>query len=326
MDIGKASTNKSTKIVEDLDAEYSSNKRSIFGDTEAEDTKRRVASDDEESAGFQDNEDISMKKQGYGTVYYRTTAKRGLWELQVPYYTAKRKRRGIYTKKVDDSSYEERQSKRKDAGDNVPDSNNSGDDGEDDSSEDEKEKVTNPDDAWTFFQYVYKLNPKCIEAMGNLGYHTVDDIEILGSATPVDISILTSTTITHVTAIRIDICSKFLYLQGNYQRNTTISLLERHNNKTKQPDTNDSGSDDDNIRKWLLWPGTFPVIPHFSNIVEEFEGFWDKLEIKLKQSCLWQHLEKAPTSNKGKDFQENYSLHWILSKSFQDTDDEHTVK
>ena len=43
--------------------------------------------------------------------------------------------------------------------------------------------------------------------MGNLGYHTVDDIEIVGSATPVDIAILTATTIIHVTAMRIAIFS-----------------------------------------------------------------------------------------------------------------------
>ena len=53
--------------------------------------------------------------------------------------------------------------------------------------------------------------------------------------------------------------------------------MARHNNKTKQPDINDGGYDDDNIGKGFLKPGTSPVIPHFSNIVGEFEGFWDKL-------------------------------------------------
>ena len=69
---GKAMTKKSRTIVEDLDAEYLAKKRSIFGDTEAEDTKRKGASDNEDSAGSQDDENISMKKQGSGTVYDRT--------------------------------------------------------------------------------------------------------------------------------------------------------------------------------------------------------------------------------------------------------------
>ena len=75
-----------------------------------------------------------------------------------------------------------------------------------------------------------------------------------------------------------------------------------HNNKTKQPDTNNGGSDGDNSGKGLRLPGTSPFIPHFSNNIEEFELFWAKLEIKLKQSCLGQHLERAPTIKKGKDF------------------------
>ena len=79
--------------------------------------------------------------------------------------------------------------------------------------------------------------------MGNLGYHTVDDIEIIGYATPVDIAILNVTTITHVTAMRIAIFYNFLYLWGNFQRNSKLSLMERHNNKTKQPGTNYGGSD-----------------------------------------------------------------------------------
>ena len=113
--------------------------------------------------------------------------------------------------------------------------------------------------------------------MVDLCYHKVDGLEILGSATPVDIAIFTATTITHVTAMMIAIFSKFLYLQGNFQRNATLSIMARHNNKTKQPDTNNGGSEDDNSVKVLLQTGTSPIIPHLSNIIEEFEGFWDKL-------------------------------------------------
>ena len=152
------------------------------------------------------------------------------------------------------------------------------------------------------------------------------DLDILGSATPVDIAMLTPTTITHTTAMRMEIMTKFLYLWGYFKRNATLPLMARHNNKTKQLNTNDSGSEDDNIRKGLLRPGTPPIIPHLSNDIKDFEAFSAKLEIKLKQSCLGQHLERAPTNKKGKSFQENTSLHWILVKAFQDTDAEHIVK
>ena len=100
----------------------------------------------------------------------------------------------------------------------------------------------------------------------------------------------------------------------------------RHNNKTKQPDTNDGGYEDDNSDKGLLRQGTYPIIPYFSNNIEEFEASWDKLEIKLKQSRLGQHLERAPTNKKGTSFQENTSLHFILAETFQDTDAENVVK
>ena len=72
------------------------------------------------------------------------------------------------------------------------------------------------------------------EALVNLGYHTVDDLEILGSATPVDIAILTSTTITHATAMRIEIFSKFLYLRRDFKRNATLPLIARYNNNLKK--------------------------------------------------------------------------------------------
>ena len=58
--------------MEDLDADYLANKRSIFGDIKSEDTKSRGASYYEDSAGSQDGEDVSMKKQVSGRVYDRT--------------------------------------------------------------------------------------------------------------------------------------------------------------------------------------------------------------------------------------------------------------
>ena len=148
--------------MDDLDAEYLANKSSIFGNTEAEDTKSRGVSDNEDSAGSQDNEDISMKKQGSYTVYDRIPAKRGRWYPQAPTYTAKRNPRYIYKKKGDNSSNEEDTYKRKDAGDGAPDTNDSGDDRDNDTSKYKKEKVTNPDNAWKLFLSVCKLTPKCI--------------------------------------------------------------------------------------------------------------------------------------------------------------------
>ena len=123
----------------------------------------------------------------------------------------------------------------------------------------------------------------CTEALGDLGYHTVDDLEILGSATTVSIVMLTGTTTPHATAMRIAIFAKFLYLLGYFKRNSTLPLVAPHNNKTKHPDTNDGVSEDDNSGKGLLLPYTSPIIPHSSNNIEEFEAFWDKLEIKLKK-------------------------------------------
>ena len=80
---------------------------------------------------------------------------------------------------------------------------------------------------------------------------------------------LTATTITHATAMRIAIFTRFLYLRGDFKGNTTLPLMARHNNKTKQPDANDGGSEDDNNGKGLLLAGTSPIIPHLSNNIEE---------------------------------------------------------
>ena len=156
---GKARTKRCSTLVKDLGAEDLSMKSFIFGDNQAEENKSRIASDNEDSVGSQEDEDIYMKKQGSGMVYDRTPAKRGNRDLQAPAYTAKRKLRNLYTKKGYESSREEEQYKSKDAGDVAPDRNDSGDDGDDDSSKDKEEKVTNPDDARTFFQSICKLPP-----------------------------------------------------------------------------------------------------------------------------------------------------------------------
>ena len=168
-----------------------------------------------------------MKKQGSGKVYDSTPAKKGSRKPKSPAYTSKKKPKDLYTKKGDDSSNKEEQSKgkKKDAGDDSSDYNNSGDNRDDDSFGEDKEKVTNPDNAQTFFQEACKLTAECTESLGNLGYHTVDDLEILSSATPVDIVMLTATNITHATAMRMAIFTKFLYLRGDFKRNATLTLM-----------------------------------------------------------------------------------------------------
>ena len=217
-----------------------------------------------------------MRKQGSVKVYDSTPAKRGPRNPKSPAYTAKKNPKDLYTKKGDESSDKEEKSKRKrkDAGDDSSDPNDSGDDRDNDSSRDDGQKVTNPGDVWTFFQKACKITAECTEALGKLGYHTVDDLERIGFATPVDISTLTATTITYATAMRITIFPKFLYLWGDFKSNATLPLMTRHNNKTKHPDTNDGGSDNDNRGKGLLRPGTSPIIPNLYNIIVEFEAIW----------------------------------------------------
>ena len=303
---GRSKTKQYSNLEKDLDDEASADNKDQTEVYQTKDSTGEGTSKYDDSFDSNYDEEIPMKKQGSGKVYDSTPAKRGSRKPKDPAYTAKKNPKDLYTKKCDDSSNKENQSKgkKKDAGKDSSDPTDSGDNGDDDSSEDDEEKVTNPDDAWTFFQEACKLTAECNEDFGNLGYHTVDYLEILGSATPVDIVIMTSTTITHATVTRIAIFTKFLYLRGYFKRNATLPLMARHNNKTKQPDTNDGGSEDDNSGKGLLRPGTSPIIPHFSNNIEEFEAFWAKLEIKLKQSCLGQHMERAPTNKKGKSFQE----------------------
>ena len=81
-----------------------------------------------------------MKKQSSIKVYDSTPAKRGSRKPKDPAYTSNKKPKYLYTKKVDESSNEEEQSKgkRKDAGDNSSDPNNSSDNGDNDSSGDDE--------------------------------------------------------------------------------------------------------------------------------------------------------------------------------------------
>ena len=277
MAIGKSKIKQSSTLKKDLDAEVSADKKYQPEVSYTEESIGEGTTNDGEPFDSNYDEYISMKKQGSDKVYDSNPAKRGPSKPKSPAYTAKKNPKDLYKKKGDDSSDEEEKPKRKrkDAGDDSSDPNDSDDDGDDDSYGDNEEKVTNPDNAWKFFQEACKITAECTEGLGNLGYHTVDDLEILGYTTPVEIAMLTTTTITHATATRIETFGKFLYLRGYFKRNDTLPLMVQHNNKTKKPDTNDGGSEDDNSDKGLLRPGTPPIIPHFSNNIEEFEAFWD---------------------------------------------------
>ena len=77
-----------------------------------------------------------MKKQGSGKLYDSIPAKRGSRKPKAPAYTAKKNPKDLYTKKGDDSSDEEEQSKgeNNDAGDDSSDPKDSGDNRDNDSS------------------------------------------------------------------------------------------------------------------------------------------------------------------------------------------------
>ena len=250
----KSKTKKSSTLEKDLDAETSADNKDQTEVSQTDDSNGEGTSNDDESFDSNYDEEIPMKKKGSGKVYDSTPAKRGSRKPKSPAYTAKKNPKDLYTKKGDEYSNKEEQykGKRKYAGNNSSDPDDSGDNGDNDSSGEDKGKVTNPDYDWAFFQEACKLTVEFTEALGNLGYHTVDELEILSSATPVYIEMMTATNITHATAMRMAIFTKFLYLRGDFKRNATLPLMARHNNKTKQPDNNDGGSEDDNSVKGLL--------------------------------------------------------------------------
>ena len=55
---------------------------------------------------------------------------------------------------------------------------------------------------------------------------------------------------------------------GKFPKKRNTLTYGKKNNKTKKLDTNNGESDNENIRKGLLRPGTSPVIPHFSNTIK----------------------------------------------------------
>ena len=175
---GKSKTKQSSTLEKDLDAEASADNKDQPEVYQTEESTGEGTSNDDDPFDSNYDEEINMKKQGSGKVYDSIPTKRVSRKPKAPAYTAKKKLKYLYTKKVDEPSDEEEQYKRKskDAGDDSSDPNNSGDNIDTDSSRDDKEKVTNPDDSWAFFQEAWKLTAECTEALVNLGYHTVYDL------------------------------------------------------------------------------------------------------------------------------------------------------
>ena len=125
----KSKTNQSSTLEKDLDAKASANNKDQPEFYQTEDYTGEGTSNDDDSFDFNYDEEITMKKQISGKVYDSTPVKRGSKKPKSPAYTAKIKPKYLYTKKGDDSSNEEEQSKgkRNDSGDDSYDPNDSGD-------------------------------------------------------------------------------------------------------------------------------------------------------------------------------------------------------
>ena len=136
----KSKTKQSSILEKDLDAEASSDNKDQTENYQTEDSTGEGTSNDDNSFDFNYNEEIPMNKQGSVKVYDSTTAKRGSSKTKAPAYTSKKKPKDLYTKKGDESSDKEDQSKgeRKDAGDDSSDLYYSSDNRDDDSSGDDK--------------------------------------------------------------------------------------------------------------------------------------------------------------------------------------------
>ena len=152
-----------------------------------------------------------------------------------------------------------------------------------------------------------------------------DDLELLGSADPIDLSVLTDDgDITHAKALRIGTFARFLHLRGDFRKHRTLPLMARYNAKTKSLRRDDNSDDD---TKGMLKPSSVPVIPAFSNVAEDFEDYWAAVEGRLRQSHLGEYLDAAPSKNaRGRARNENKSLHWVLYEAFRDTDVEHITQ
>ena len=232
----------------------------------------------------------------------------------------------------DDEDTKKRPSKKsKGDGGDPPDSSNDPDDSDDDddssTSSEEGGELENKEETWKFFVEVCKLKEKELDQLKELGFtaEDFDDLELLGSADPIDLSVLADDgDITHAKALRIGAFARFLHLRGDFRKHRTLPLMARCNAKTKSLRRDDNSDDD---TKGMLKPSSVPVIPAFSNVAEDFEDYWAAVEGCLRQSHLGECLDAAPSKNaRGRARNENKSLHWVLYEAFRDTDVEHIIQ
>ena len=126
---GKGKTEQSSTLEKNLDYEASAQNKDKSEVSQTEDSTGEGNSNNDDSLESNYDEEIPMKKQGSGKVYDSTPAKRGSRKPKASPYTTKKNLKYLYTKKGDDSSDEEEQSKgkSKDAGGDSSDPNDSSD-------------------------------------------------------------------------------------------------------------------------------------------------------------------------------------------------------
>ena len=62
----------------------------------------------------------------------------------------------------------------------------------------------------------------------------------------------------------------------------------------------------------MIKPSSHPVLSIYINDIEYFEEYWDTTKGPLWQTHIESHLDAAPTKPKGKSYNENKFLHWVL--------------
>ena len=115
----------------------------------------------------------------------------------------------------------------------------------------------------------YNLNQDYQDSLEAIVFESITDLELLSGDT-FDRTIVTAANITPTKAIIIGIFSKFLYMQGDFRKFPTLPIMAMYNNRNRHSQDIDSGSNDDS--RGMLKPSSHPVLPIFSNDVEDFNS------------------------------------------------------
>ena len=142
-----------------------------------------------------------------------------------------------------------------------------------------------------------------------IGFESITDLELLGGNN-FDRTIITSANITPAKVIIIGIFSKFLYLWGDFRECPSLPLMASYKNLNKHSQDIDSGSDDE--RRRIQKPSSHPALPIFRNGIEDFKWYWPTTVGTLWQTHIGRYLYAVPTKPKGKSYNKNKSLHWVL--------------